>query len=149
MPTSSDETGPLRSLIYASKAAMPLDKASLRELEFHAQKHNGEVGITGYLTYRNEAFTQVLEGPVDAVEALMERIRVDPRHTLTCEIELRPNNRCFPDWSMRLLNPLWFPSGSMLDSIDEVLASGPVSERDVQAVRPSLEKLVAEVANHQ
>ncbi len=128
---------------------MPFDKATLGELEFRAQLHNQGKKITGYLTYRDERFTQVLEGPRDAVDELMATIRADERHTITCEIELSTENRRFPNWSMRLLKPLWFPSGSMLDAIDEVLATAPTTPADVQAVRPALEKLVAEVAVYQ
>lgn len=128
---------------------MPFDASTLRSLELQAQQHNESHAITGYLTYRNERFTQVLEGPRNRVDALMRKIRNDPRHTLTCEVPLTVETRRFPLWSMRLLNPLWLPSGNTLDAIDELLSMAPTSTADIEAVRPSLERLLGEVAKHQ
>ena len=136
----------IASVIYASTANDRFDIASLQALEQRAQAHNFDVRITGYLSYRNERFTQFLEGPQEHVASLMTRIRADGRHDVTTEVALSmPPGRQFPNWSMRLLNPLWLPSGNSFDAIDEVLQlSGGHTETDSTAA--ALERLVAEAA---
>ena len=46
-----------------------------------ARKFNQAHGITGLMVFDGERFVHLLEGPRDAVFALLEKIRLDPRHT--------------------------------------------------------------------
>lgn len=125
---------------------MPMDQVTLQQLEAKAASANAERSITGYLTYRNERFTQYLEGSSDELMALMSRIRRDSRHTISVEMDLGVTRRRFPGWSMRLLDPLWYPSGSVVDAIEELMGHGPVSPADQDLIRPELVRLVGEVA---
>lgn len=60
-------------------------------------------GIAGDLMVEGCRFTQVLEGPSDAVERTFERIQCDDRHTEIRVLEARPiRRRDFPSWSMAL-----------------------------------------------
>ncbi len=127
---------------------MPMDRATLQDLEARASRANAERSITGYLTYRNERFTQYLEGSAEDVSETMSRIRTDARHGISVEIELGTNRRRFPGWSMRLLDPLWHPSGSVIDAIEELIGHGPMSRADQDLVRPELVRLVGEVAGN-
>jgi len=125
---------------------MPMDQVTLQQLEQRASSANAQRSITGYLTYRNERFTQYLEGSSDDLIAVMNRIRQDPRHTISVEMDLGVTRRRFPGWSMRLLDPLWYPSGSVLDAVEELIGYGPISLSDQDMIRPELERLVGEVA---
>jgi len=134
------------SLIYASRANDRFDIASLHELEQRAQAHNESVQITGYLSYRNERFTQFLEGPHEHVSSLMTQIRADERHDVTTEVSLAMSpSRQFPNWSMRLLDPLWLPRGNSFDAIDELLQLTDV-HAETDSTSAALERLVAEAA---
>jgi hypothetical protein len=65
---------------------------------------NALVGVTGLLIFNGSRFLQIIEGPEQAIDALIERLRRDDRHSA---FELRDSRfvacRAFPDWSMELL----------------------------------------------
>lgn len=89
------------SLVYMSQATELLDDAALESILRHARERNTELGITGILVYRGRRFVQMLEGPADAVEATLGRIRDDPRHEQVVELDRNETDaRWFPDWSM-------------------------------------------------
>lgn len=89
------------SLVYVSRATDLLDDEALESILLHARERNTELGITGILVYRGGRFVQMLEGPADAVEATLERIRDDPRHQDVVELDRNETGtRWFPDWSM-------------------------------------------------
>ncbi len=77
-----------------------------------SRKNNGPAGITGALLFNGHGFAQVLEGPVEAVEATYERIQCDPRHS---DVVLLNNGetaeRTFSDWSMAYADPETVRSG--------------------------------------
>jgi len=91
----------LIQLIYASAAAKPFTPAELRELLRQARLKNERLDITGMLLYHQGSFLQVLEGPVSAVNPLLDTIALDRSHNklmllLRREIEARN----FADWKM-------------------------------------------------
>lgn len=101
---------PLVSISYVSAAAEPFDDARLAELLDQSRRLNHEHDLTGMLLYRRGRFFQVLEGPQDAVDELMTKIRRDPRHTdvrmlLSEEID----ERRFSEWTMGY-EPIGVPS---------------------------------------
>ena len=69
-------------LLYASRAARPIDEALVASILEGSRKYNLEHGITGILcTYsQGGVFLQVLEGGREAVNALYGTILRDPRH---------------------------------------------------------------------
>jgi len=101
---------PLVSISYVSAAAESFDDARLAELLDQSRRSNHEHDLTGMLLYRRGRFFQVLEGPQDAVDELMTKIRRDPRHTdvrmlLSEEID----ERRFSEWTMGY-EPIGVPS---------------------------------------
>lgn len=69
------------------------------------QENNRNQEITGILLYNEGTFVQVLEGPSEAVDGLLQTIERDPRHKGILEL-LRGEltERQFGDWSMGLRN---------------------------------------------
>ncbi|WP_168171507.1 BLUF domain-containing protein [Lacimicrobium sp. SS2-24] len=91
----------LHQLIYISDAAVAVTQELLSAIKDRAQKYNPEKDITGRLLATDRHFVQVLEGPKDAVEALMNNIRQDSRHQNVRILSLRPaDGRQFVHWSM-------------------------------------------------
>ena len=91
----------LIQLIYASAAAKPFTAAELRELLRLARIKNERLNITGMLLYHRGSFLQVLEGPVSAVNPLLDTIEKDKRHNkvmLLVRREIEARN--FADWKM-------------------------------------------------
>lgn len=90
-------------LIYRSHNLIPQEdrRRELGELFSAARSHNKKNGITGALLLSDDAFVQTLEGEQDVVQALLGRIRADPRHD---ELEVLDtglvDGRVFARWAM-------------------------------------------------
>lgn len=94
----------LKSLTYTSLAQLDLAVADLEDIHRTARIMNGLNGITGLLIFNGTHFLQVIEGGAEAIDALVDNLRRDPRHT---GFEIRDTStiekRSFPDWSMELV----------------------------------------------
>lgn len=87
--------------VYVSHARADLDTAALRDILASSVRHNDEAGITGFLLHGHGLFMQVLEGEAAAVEATMQRILADTRHSQLRVLEHGPiSRREFSDWAM-------------------------------------------------
>lgn len=92
---------PLIHLIYASAATHPLSDEELTTLLTKSRAYNASEGITGILLHAGGSFFQVLEGEIEAVERLFERISRDERHSgLTIIIREPIARRTFGEWTM-------------------------------------------------
>ncbi len=90
-------------IAYASKALDSFGRDALLEVMRHAREKNRARGITGVLLHHDKHFFQVIEGPVDAVQALYDRIARDSRHHQLVKIVEEPIfQRDFEGWSMGL-----------------------------------------------
>jgi hypothetical protein len=71
------------SLLYVSKSLLEpkMAAAEVVNIAVDSAPRNAACGITGALLSTGTYFAQLLEGPREAVEGLMERIDADPRHT--------------------------------------------------------------------
>lgn len=91
----------LIQLIYASSATREFTTEDLTDLLETSRRNNTAAGITGMLLHKDGNFMQVIEGPKPAVEALHDRIAVDPRHTgIQVLLQSVIRQRDFSDWSM-------------------------------------------------
>ena len=101
---------PYFQLIYCSRRPTSSDEigaADVRDILAVAREDNARDDITGALLVDADCFAQLLEGPADKVEALFERIRLDPRHqdvVVLCRQTVV--ERVFPDWSMGYASPV-------------------------------------------
>ena len=96
---------PLHFLIYVSTTTAPMARPAFDALLKQARSFNRTVGITGCLIYQDCYFMQMLEGKKEALEALMEKIKMDPRHCdVRTVIEGPARRRVFIDWSMDFLD---------------------------------------------
>jgi hypothetical protein len=92
-------------LMYASRAAKPLDPEELTHILRQSRSANPKVGVTGVLCSTGDLFIQVLEGGRAAVNRLYNRIAADPRHaevTLLAYEEIA--ERRFAGWAMGQVN---------------------------------------------
>jgi Sensors of blue-light using FAD len=87
--------------IYASAALRPMPAPDMADLLCHARRNNERLGLTGMLLYAEGSFFQVLEGPLETVDATYARIEADPRHGQVTLIIREPiPRRYFSAWSM-------------------------------------------------
>ncbi|CAA2102067.1 BLUF domain-containing protein [Variovorax paradoxus] len=75
------EQRPLYEVLYCSTLTQDLPPNTVGSIATRARGRNVERGITGLLVFDGQRFCQHLEGPREAVDALMQQIEKDPRHT--------------------------------------------------------------------
>lgn len=89
-------------LLYASRAAVPVDEAVITSILSESRTNNLADGITGVLCIcQTGVYMQVLEGGRDPVNRLYARVLADPRHsdvTLLSYGEI--TERRFAGWRM-------------------------------------------------
>ncbi|MES2814682.1 MAG: BLUF domain-containing protein [Pseudomonadota bacterium] len=92
----------LSQTIYHSRCRPDLDaRIVLGDVLSVSHSNNPKRGLTGGLAVLDDRFLQVLEGPGDAVEAMMLRLYRDDRHLDIRIVCTRPiGDRLFTDWSM-------------------------------------------------
>ena len=100
----------LRHLLYCSRnciAGTPQQvQEEIQSILAKSRTNNMAAEITGALLFDGKAFTQVLEGPADAIEETFERLQCDPRHSDVTLLENRLiDERHFTAWSMAFADP--------------------------------------------
>lgn len=91
----------LYSILYVSRANQVFDADARQQLMQEAQVFNRANGISGCLLYKGHCFMQLLEGPVEPLTALLERIQRDRRHRdLRVVAKGNIRRRAFTDWGM-------------------------------------------------
>lgn len=98
----------IRQVVYVSTARAGAGDAELHGIVDKALAANGRNGLTGILAAGNGVYLQIVEGPADAVEALLTRLRADSRHEnlrILQDIEVAARN--FPGrlMGLRVLAP--------------------------------------------
>jgi hypothetical protein len=94
----------LKTLAYTSRARLDLGDEELAAIHETARHLNALDGITGLLLFDGSRFLQIIEGSETAVDNLVERLRMDSRHSAFEVRDERVVDRCsFADWSMELV----------------------------------------------
>jgi len=86
---------------YISKATKSMTQEDLEEILGSSRENNARLGITGMLLYGNKTFVQILEGEEHLVNALVNKIKQDRRHS-DFHVLRKKNieRREYADWSM-------------------------------------------------
>jgi hypothetical protein len=91
----------IRVILYQSLAKTDFAGAEDKNILETAWRHNGKMGVTGYLLRARTQYFQVLEGPDDVLDDLIGMIRRDPRHS---DFEILSDHtaqdRLFRNWAM-------------------------------------------------
>jgi len=125
----------MRQIIYRSLTTSESGRAAddIPDIVREAAARNGLDGITGLLYTEGDAFLQAIEGPIDAVSDLMERLQSDARHRdLTILVDRPIDEREFGDWTM-----IYRDRRESIDAFDDrlrVLLAG-VSDETVRLFR--------------
>jgi hypothetical protein len=95
----------LYALIYVSHGTRHIkDDAANRMIEdilTTSRARNAKLDVTGALLFTESCFTQILEGPKEAVALIFDAIECDARHRDVTLISFKPApQRYFPEWSM-------------------------------------------------
>ena len=85
--------------VYRSRSLMSESEHAQLLVECH--RKNRRLGLTGLLVIQKEHIVQILEGPRPALDAILDRIQSDHRHTEFEWVEqLDETGRLFPHWAM-------------------------------------------------
>lgn len=76
----TEDAKPLHEILYCSMLTQSLPPQTVGQIVSRARTQNARHNITGLLVFDGMRFCQHLEGPADAVDELMKRIKEDPRH---------------------------------------------------------------------
>lgn len=91
----------LRRVIYGSAAVVDFSEAALERLLENARANNERRSITGLLLYADRNFLQIVEGPPEQIDELLEVIQGDRRHQgVYIMVDEAIEQRDFPDWQM-------------------------------------------------
>ena len=123
-PTAVDDHQNLVSKTYLSKAVDVFSDHDLDQLLTNCRRNNAAASVTGALLYHNGYFMQLIEGQLDAINAIYDRIQADPRHeVLSVLFEDEISARFFTDWTMGYRAAEDMP----LDSLNTIYETAKVS----------------------
>ncbi|MEM8616136.1 MAG: BLUF domain-containing protein [Pseudomonadota bacterium] len=113
-------------LVYVSTAHDWLEDQHIADILDVSGSNNDERRITGFLAHNGRHFMQALEGEVDEVEDIYERILADERHFGVVQIlGERIEQRAFPNWAMNYFRVDDPAQGAMVirhdDPVDGIL----------------------------
>lgn len=121
----------LKTLTYTSRARLDLGDEDLGAIHQAARHLNALDGITGLLLFDGARFLQIVEGAEDAIDNLVERLRMDSRHSaFEVRDERFVERRSFPDWSMELarVSPGYRAARDEVATILPAAVAAPVRE---------------------
>ena len=99
MATERPET--LFSVTYLSMSNIPAHSVDMLDIERAALRNNPIDGLTGFLYFDGIFFLQVLEGKRQALDNMLAKLHVDPRHSDVTILRDQPlPHRQFGAWSM-------------------------------------------------
>lgn len=108
----------LERLVYESTATGTTSSfGNLAVILAESQRNNDRNGLTGVLAAHRDRYIQGVEGPAQALDALLRRLENDPRHRDVVLIDREPiSERLFSRWSMAnaRITPV---HGAALDSL--------------------------------
>ena len=115
------------SIACASKATVQLDQAALKELYDSSAKKYRQLGLTGYLTYKNGRLFHYLEGPENAIDEVLQSLYADSHHTMLNALQLGGiEQRRFSRWDMLDFSGSGVPDIRIQDLIEDVMKSTAV-----------------------
>ena len=92
----------LERLVYESTATGTTESlGNLTVILAESHRNNARDGLTGALGAHRDRYFQVVEGPAQALDALLRRLEDDPRHRDLTLIDREPiSERLFGAWTM-------------------------------------------------
>ncbi|MBC3870955.1 BLUF domain-containing protein [Undibacterium oligocarboniphilum] len=127
----------INQLVYVSQATRKMSSIELNEILRVAKNNNQTMDVTGSLFYNGGWFLQVLEGPLDTLNALYKKIEKDPRHKNSRILYNEPAKfRTFTRWSMNMTN-LEDRQADKYEQLIEVIEAAK-TDRKIGAASPAV-----------
>ncbi|MBB3225060.1 BLUF domain-containing protein [Pseudoduganella umbonata] len=127
----------INQLVYISQAVRKMSAEDLHAILHTAKSNNQHIDVTGSLFYNGGWFMQVLEGPLETLNALYKKIEKDPRHKNSRILYNEPAKfRTFTRWSMNMTN-LENRQADKYDQLVEVIDAA-TTDRKIGAASPAV-----------
>lgn len=96
----------VRQIVYVSHSVEPaMSHENLQNILLTCQRRNQLLGVTGLLIYRDGCFCQLLEGPHQSIQTVMQSIIRDQRHAgIIVVLDRIVDTRDFPTWNIAFRN---------------------------------------------
>ena len=125
----------LSQIIYISSAKAELTEDALLKLLAGSQKRNASRGITGILLHSEGNIIQVIEGPLEAAEALYTKIAMDSRHGGVTLISRKSvEQRDFPEFKMGFKRAKRCDFKEQLPGFTDVVEQRSVSQEQLKGL---------------
>lgn len=131
-------------LLYRSTSKGFLSEDQIKSILIASNRNNRAANITGLLLFKDKTFLQLLEGDENSVQALLAKIKLDPRHgSIDVLLDVKSMKRIFPDWSMGFIptEKTLGELGSIKPILEATAAHGKI---DRSLIIPILKKFVAD-----
>jgi len=93
-------------IAYTSVAADAFGPGDIFKIVESSNRNNANVGVTGFLMFKEGQFLQILEGDPEALNTLMRVIEKDERHhSIETFSREEISERLFPQWGMKRFVP--------------------------------------------
>jgi len=94
------------AFLYVSELSPQFERCAVRDITRVSRVRNEASGITGLLLFDGACFAQWVEGPLQAMDQLLARLRADPRHRRMDMLwfESPGLGRRFPQWHFGYLD---------------------------------------------
>lgn len=96
----------IRQIVYVSHSVeRTMSHENLQNILLTCRKRNSQLDITGLLLYRDGSVCQLLEGPTQSIQLVMESISRDRRHAgILIVLDRKVETRDFCGWSIAFRN---------------------------------------------
>ena len=119
----------LIQLAYVSTSCEHFAPEELSVIVQRFDEWNEANGVTGMLVYKDETFLQVIEGTIETINKLFDKILLDPRHINIYTIYISEiKEREFGNWGMTYLVPD-IDELVVVDEACDYIKNGKVSRR--------------------
>ena len=137
-----------RRLAYTSSAKTEFNKRLLLDLLHDSRAYNTIDNISGVLIHKQGFFLQVIEGEPEAVNNLLKRLMIDPRHhKLKIIYDCSADKRLFSNWAMGCAD-FDQPELSMMPGILQDLTNPNIIEELISRL-PEIAALLRKTLNYQ
>ncbi len=95
----------MEQLLYTSTATARFAADDVFNIVMTSARNNPDREVTGFLVFADGAFLQLVEGPKERLDELLDVLSRDPRHRdITVNSRRSVQTRSFPNWRMQRID---------------------------------------------
>ncbi|EHQ08139.1 BLUF domain-containing protein [Leptonema illini] len=130
----------MKRVTYISRFSRHLTGEEIQKIAELSIRNNERDGLTGVLFTYKDVFYQIIEGPVEILDARLSKIFADDRHRdlFVLKVELNLETRAYSDWAMKTVI-LDDSQDFLMRPVSEMLGDGLMAVFNADETAASLE----------